>query len=115
MSEPQRPGDAGHLALCAQVRKIEQELRRLGYLTGPVGEAQTVHTAFGLGEMPFEDWLTTVFLPRACEAAASDNWPAGSQVGVAAIRNFDGREECDALIGLLCELDWMITARQGSA
>lgn len=111
MSEPiEQNQRRNHAALCAQVRKIEEELRRLGYLTGPIGPAQTVNSAFGIGEMPFEAWLTKVFLPRSYESVASGDWPTSSHIGIAAIRNFDGLSKCDPLVDLLCDLDRMINA-----
>lgn len=87
------------------LEKIEAELRRLGVFSGQIWPARTVRSAFGLSEMPFEDWLATVFLPRAYEVVESGRWPARSQVGVVAIRNFDGQDEYGRLIGLLCEFD----------
>jgi uncharacterized protein YqcC (DUF446 family) len=91
-----------------QLGKIEAELRHLGLLVGPIQPAQVVRSAFGMGEMPFEQWLAKVFLPRAYEAAATNQWPPKSQVGIAAIRNFDGQNECAYLVTLLCELDQQI-------
>ncbi|MCL1635483.1 YqcC family protein [Luteimonas sp. SX5] len=93
-----------------QLGKIEAELRRLGLLVGPIQPAQVVRSAFGMGEMPFEDWLTKVFLPRAYEAADRNQWPQTSQVGTAAIRNLDGQADYAALITLLCEFDRIVEA-----
>lgn len=91
--------------LSRRLDAIEAELRRLGWLTGEVGEAEPVSSAFGMGEMTFEHWLARVFLPRAREAVAERDLPRSSQVGVAAIRNFDGRDEAEALVSILCEFD----------
>jgi uncharacterized protein YqcC (DUF446 family) len=100
--------------LARQVASIEGALRELGWLSGPVGAPRAVTSAFGIGEMPFQDWLAGVFLPRASEAVATGAWPASSQVGTAAIRNLDGLPACDRLVGLLCEFDSLVIARQGS-
>jgi uncharacterized protein YqcC (DUF446 family) len=97
--------------LATQLQRIEAELRRLGLLVGDVGPAEPVRAAFGMGEMTFEQWLARVFLPRALEAAAADDWPRASNVGTAAIRNLDGRDECAALVALLCEFDRLVEAR----
>ncbi|MFC4309901.1 YqcC family protein [Steroidobacter flavus] len=98
-----------------QLERIEAELRRLGLLKGPVQPAVAVSSAFGMAEMPFEHWLVKVFLPRAYEAAGANSWPARSQVGIAAIRNFDGRDDYNALITLLCEFDRAVEAYSGCA
>ncbi len=97
--------------LVEQLHGIEDELRRLGLLSGPLQPAQPVHSAFGMSEMPFEHWLITVFLPRAHEASAANSWPAASHVGTMAIRNFDGQDEYAPLVTLLCEFDRMIESR----
>lgn len=93
-----------------QLERIEAELRRLGVLVGPIQPAVAVNSAFGIGEMPFEDWLAKVFVPRAYEAASTDQWPPRSQVGVAAIRNFDGQDGYSGLVDLLCEFDLIVEA-----
>ena len=97
--------------LKSQLQRIDAEFRRLGLLSGPLGPPQTVRSAFGLSEMPFEDWLMKVFLPRAYEASASGAWPSSSQVGTMALRNFDGQEAYAPLITLLCDFDQMIVRR----
>ncbi|MBU6405420.1 MAG: YqcC family protein [Betaproteobacteria bacterium] len=84
---------------------IEFELRRLGYLHGPNQPAIHVTSAFGYDQMAFEQWLGSVFLPRARPAVATSELPASSQVAVAAYRNFDGVEEANDLIGLLGKFD----------
>ena len=96
--------------LTKQLDAIEAQLRTLGWLTGEVGEPQRVNSAFGSEEMPFEHWLARVFLPRAREAVAERDLPASSQVGVAAIRNFDGRDDASELVSLLCEFDEAVEA-----
>ena len=88
-----------------RLERIEAELRRLGVLVGPLAPAIEVHSPFGMAEMPFEHWLAKVFLPRAYEAAESGRWPSRSQVGVAALRNFDGCDAYDGLVRLLCAFD----------
>lgn len=90
------------------LEKIEAELRRLGLLTDPIQPTESVSSAFGMAEMPFEHWLVKVFLPRAYQAADTKQWPAKSQVGIAAIRNFDGQDEYANLVALLCEFDQIV-------
>jgi uncharacterized protein YqcC (DUF446 family) len=94
--------------LTKKLDTIETELRRLGYLTGPVGPAKQVHSAFGQGEMGFTGWLADVFLPRAREAIATRHLPSQSNVGTMAIRELDGNVECSDLVTLLCEFDQIV-------
>lgn len=113
MSAPAE-GSSWDARLARQVASIEDALRELGWLSGPIGAPHAVTTAFGIGEMPFQDWLAGVFLPRASEAVATGAWPASSQVGTVAIRNLDGLPACERLVGLLCEFDSLVIARQDS-
>lgn len=92
----------------AHLQKIEAELRQLGLLPHPIQSTEIVSSAFGMAEMPFEHWLVKVFLPRAYQAADTKQWPAKSQVGIAAIRNFDGQDEYANLVALLCEFDQIV-------
>lgn len=89
----------------ALVDQIEQALRALGWLQGPVGAPRHVDSPFGIDEMPFEQWLVQVFLPRLQEARRDGQWPPQSQVAVAARRNLDGQDECEPLLQLLAQLD----------
>jgi uncharacterized protein YqcC (DUF446 family) len=88
-----------------QLKEIEAELRRLGLHADPIQPAESVSSAFGMAEMPFEYWLVKVFLPRAYEALDTNQWPSQSQIGIAAMRNFDGQDEFAFLVTLLCEFD----------
>jgi len=90
---------------------IEFELRRLGYLHCPNQPAIVVSSAFGHDQMAFEQWLGSIFLPRARTAVATGELPASSQVAVAAYRNFDGVEEANGLIELLGKFDTAINRR----
>ena len=84
---------------------IEAELRRLGYLREPPATPVRVTSAFGYGQVSFEQWLGQVFLPNARAAVASNDLPSNSQVAAAAFRNFDGVDEAEELIGLLGRFD----------
>ena len=97
-----------YAALSKKLDRIEAELRRLGFLVGEVGPPRAVTSAFGLQDMPFEYWLSHVFLPRAREAVALQRLPESSSVAVMAVRNLDGHPDTDTLIGLLGEFDRMI-------
>lgn len=96
--------------------EIETEMRKLGF-NGPSNAGiQKVDSAFGGSEMAFEQWLALVFIPAARNAISTKELPGGSQVGVAAMRNFDGRDELDTLSTLLSEFDHIveIVARQNT-
>ena len=91
--------------LMKRLDAIESELRRLGFLKGELQQPQVVKSAFGYGQISFEQWLGHVFLPNARSAAESGEIPSVSNVGIAAIRNFDGYDEASELISMLCEFD----------
>lgn len=90
--------------------EIETELRRLGWLTPHSAGPAVVDAAFGGASMAFEQWLAQVFLPAARAAIAARDLPSTSQVGVAAVRNFDGQDEMNNLAALLGEFDRMVEA-----
>ena len=94
--------------LTRKLDDIEVELRRLGFLVGEVGPPRPVTSAFGLEDMPFEHWLSHVFLPRAREAIAEQSLPGSSSVGSMAVRNLDGHPDADTLIALLCQFDALV-------
>ena len=99
--------------LTRKLDAIEAELRSLGYLAGEVGAPAHVESAFGMSEMPFAHWLARVFVPAARQRIAEKDVPAESQVGIAAIRNFDGCEEATELTSLLCEFDQAVEEMGG--
>ncbi|MBA0266546.1 hypothetical protein D7T58_20365 [Stenotrophomonas maltophilia] len=92
----------------ALVAPIEQALRALGWVDGEVGPPRAVDSPFGIDEMPFEQWLAQVFLPRLYEARADGQWPPRSDVAVAAYRNLDGQPGVESLLRLLAQLDELI-------
>lgn len=94
---------------------IEAELRRLGYLIGNPGRITGITSAFGYDQISFEQWLGQVFLPNARTAVASNDLPRSSQVATAAMRNFDGMEETDTLLGLLSSFDAKINQMGGAS
>jgi uncharacterized protein YqcC (DUF446 family) len=94
-----------HPDLLQKLDAIEAELRQLGYLRGEIRPVENVTAAFGQGQMTFEHWLSHVFLPNARSATESDDLPDRSDVGTAAVRNFDGNSEAGELISMLIEFD----------
>lgn len=87
--------------------QIEAEMRRIGlWQDQPLRpEQMRFNQAFAMDTMTFSQWLQFVFLPRVCEAAASNSFPHGSSVGAQAVRELDGLTEADRLITLLSEFD----------
>ncbi len=102
-----------HERALASAEAIEAELRRIGtWRDEPLPEsAYGFRQAFAADTMVFEEWLQFVLLPRVRELAETGGtFPPRSQVGTYAIRDLDGREDCDRLIGLLCEFDRLFDA-----
>ncbi len=100
------------LALSHKLNDIASELIARG-IPVPAGDTpDQVDGAFGGGTMPFEHWLARVFVPAARQAIRNGQFPARSQVGVAAVRNFDGRDEMGRLTELLGEFDALVEALQ---
>lgn len=93
---------------------IEVELRRLGYLVGNPAPTRRVSSAFGYGQIGFEQWLGQIFLPNAREAIAANNLPKSSQVAAAAARNLDGGDDADVLLELLSSFDARINRIGGA-
>jgi len=86
---------------------IEAEMRRIGLWQGQPLRPQQLHftQAFAMDTMSFAQWLQFVFLPRAREAAAADQFPSASSVGAQAVREFDGNPYAGDLVTLLSEFD----------
>ena len=91
--------------IARKLDEIEAELRKHGIAVPGNTEPQAVSGAFGGGDMAFAQWLATVFLPAARNALAAQDLPERSQVGVAAMRNFDGYPDMDELVSLLSQFD----------
>lgn len=88
--------------------EIEAEMRKQGINIPEDPVPKQVRSAFGGAEIAFEQWLASVFLPAARKAVADRDLPKGSQVGVAAMRNFDGYDEKEDLASLLFRFDHMV-------
>lgn len=97
---------------------VEKEMKRLGLYEDADSSFPKVTSAFGYGQISFEQWLSQSFLPKAHAAIQSGELPNDSQVGVAAMRNFGGDERMDELVSLLGLFDQSIKAyarRQGTS
>jgi len=92
--------------------RIEAEMRRLGIwdVPDPGPDALKNGGAFGMNTMSFEQWLRWVFVPRVRKLLETGGpWPTSSDVGIAAMRNFDGQDESSGLVTMLCEFDALFT------
>lgn len=87
---------------------IVAELKAVGLwdIEQPSEEAVENMGAFGEGTMAYEQWLRWIFIPVIEQKLATDGpWPSESNVGIMAIRNFDGQHERSDLTTKLCEFD----------
>jgi uncharacterized protein YqcC (DUF446 family) len=103
-----RPKDDMTSTVKEMLQRIIAEMRRIGMYDVPMVSADQLQDmgAFGSDTMAFEQWLRWVFVPRVETLLENDGpWPSTSDVGVFAIKNFDGQDEVSALVSLLCEFD----------
>ena len=94
-----------------QIDKIEAEMKALGWWRSepPPPEAYNFQQAFAMDTMTFSSWLQFIFIPKVREIIAKGGvFPRSSQVAAQAVREFDGVNEADTLIGLLSDFDAMI-------
>lgn len=87
--------------------EIEAEMRRIGmWQESPLRPEQLrFEQAFAMDTMTFSQWLQFVFLPGVREAVAANSFPSESNVGVQAVREFDGLPDGNRLVTLLSEFD----------
>jgi uncharacterized protein YqcC (DUF446 family) len=91
----------------AKLEQVQAEMLRVGmWQEKPLEPEQyDFRAAFAGDTMTFSQWLQFIFIPNVRGAAASGKFPASSQVGVRAIREFDGVDEASGLITLLNKFD----------
>lgn len=96
----------------AMADRMEAELKRIGmWQQEPLpDEVFEDMGAFGYKTMAFEQWLQFILIPRVRDIiAAQDDFPEESEVGVYAVRAFDGYPDADALVLLLNEFDGLFS------
>ena len=99
-----------YAAVAKKADEIETELKRIGGWSEvrPPASAFQDMGAFGQKTLSLEAWIQFVLLPNVREAIATKGeFPDESMVGTYAIREWDGSDEHDPLITLLCEFDEM--------
>jgi uncharacterized protein YqcC (DUF446 family) len=97
----------------AKIREIEAELKRLGRWSSvsPTREQLDGMGPFGMGTMTFCAWIQFVLIPRVREISEKGGkFPAESNVGAHAVREFDGDIDADRLVELLIEFDSIFEA-----
>jgi uncharacterized protein YqcC (DUF446 family) len=94
-------------AVLAKLEQIETEMKRVGlWQEHPLqAEQYDFNAAFAGDTMSFSQWLQFIFIPSVKRAAAHEDFPSQSQVGIKAVREFDGMEVASRLIQLLSEFD----------
>src|SRR5512143_457310 len=83
---------------------IQAEMKRIGlWSDAPLPEAAyDFHQAFARDTMTFSQWLQFVLIPRVDQIIQGrGEFPRVSMVGPQAIREFDGDQRADGLVGLL--------------
>jgi uncharacterized protein YqcC (DUF446 family) len=97
--------------VAAAADAIEAELRAIGAWedTLPSPEKMDFKRAFAMDTLAFTQWIQFVLLVRVRGMIeAGSPLPASSQVGVHAVREFDGQPEAATLKQLLCEFDYVV-------
>jgi len=109
-AQQQQLAELGH-----QIDLIESELKRLGFWSN---DPPKLRSKYATGEMKtyldaptFELWLQQVFIPNARDAVATGELPKHSNVGVAAMRQYDYHSnvpEARNLLAMLSDFDEMV-------
>jgi uncharacterized protein YqcC (DUF446 family) len=98
--------------LAQKADEIENELRRLNrWQHLPLSSKKFENIgAFGSNTMTFEQWIQFVLVPRLDHIVLNKGeLPADSMLATYAVRVFDGDPDASNLIGLLTELDELVS------
>ncbi|MDB5035167.1 MAG: tRNA pseudouridine synthase [Chlorobi bacterium] len=90
---------------------VEAEMRRAGLWSDQPLEPERYEftQAFGMDTMAFSQWVQFILVPRVRSIIESGGgFPATSQVGAQAVREFDGVEQADGLVSALQEFDRVV-------
>ncbi|HMB89570.1 MAG TPA: YqcC family protein [Rhodothermales bacterium] len=106
---------AHRAAIAQQLGTIEAEMKAIGFWTDDApdlrDEVESGKITSYLDAPSFELWLQAIFLPNARKAVETDQFPATTQVGLMAMRQYDYHSfvpEAQNLLGLLYEFDRMV-------
>ena len=104
--------------LLVMLDEVEAEMRAIGYWSDAppdlLAEVEAGRLRSYLDAPTFELWLQCVFLPSARQAVLERALPAGSQVGLMAMRQYDYHShvpEAQRLVALLFEFDALVEGR----
>ncbi|MCB0336119.1 MAG: YqcC family protein [Bdellovibrionales bacterium] len=103
--------DSKYDLVAKQLAAIEQELRTIGWWSSspPTLEQLNFQEAFAADTMAYHQWLQFVFIPRVQTILnAKGDFPPSSNVGIRAIREYDGLDKANSLVELLCNFDRII-------
>ncbi|MEO6049026.1 MAG: YqcC family protein [Candidatus Kapaibacterium sp.] len=90
---------------------VEAEMRCAGIWSDQPLEPERYQftQAFGMDTMAFSQWVQFILVPRVRSIIESGGgFPAASQVGAQAVREFDGVDEAQGLVSALCEFDRVV-------
>jgi uncharacterized protein YqcC (DUF446 family) len=95
----------------AKLDAIEAEMKKIGFWSDNPPEFEVSNFT----EAPtFELWLQCIFLPNARAAATKSKYPAKSQVGLMAMRQYNYHsfvDQAQTLLALLHEFDRLIESK----
>lgn len=92
--------------------RMEQELKTLGAWQPDEDDPGPPEGAFGAGNQSATQWIQFTLLPRVRAIAAGEmDPPSHSDAGVMAVREFDGYDAADGLVGAVLELDNIVNNR----
>ncbi len=110
---PEKENMATESSIQSHFDGIVSELKAVGLwdIEQPTQEAVENMGAFGEGTMAYEQWLRWIFIPVIEQKLTTDGpWPSQSNVGIMAIRNFDGQQQLSGLTTKLCEFDQLFNS-----
>lgn len=96
--------------IAQQLDAIEAEMKRIGFWNQEITELNVNHY---LEAPTFEIWLQCTFIPNARKATQTGEYPANSEVGLMAFRQYDYHSpvpEAAQLLKLLHEFDKLVMA-----
>jgi uncharacterized protein YqcC (DUF446 family) len=92
--------------------RIERELRAIGAWRAPEDDPGPPQGAFGGPYQSATEWIQFTLLPRVrAIAGGTAEPPEHSDAGVMAIREFDGYDAADPLVGAVLDLDKIVNNR----
>lgn len=100
-----------YTALSEAARQLENELKQINrWSETPLAPEKLENMgAFGSNTMSFEEWIQFVLIPRIDQIVRDqDSFPAGSDLGTYAVRNFDGDPDTGNIEKTLIVIDHII-------